>query len=291
MCKSHITVKKYAKLYLELVFYKVVIYILFSITGYSEFTIMGLIDCCVGFLRYVGTGFFCAYLLFYLYIPFLNILIHNISKKQHLLLILLSSYIYIALSTWRNASVTMNYISWFCVLYFISAFIRLYPIPVLENTRITGLSTVLLIVLATVSVILGATSENSKNAFYYVADSNKILAVLVALSAFLFFKNVQIRYSPLLNRIASSTFGVLCIHANSDAMRKWLWVDVLKNTQIYEMSAIVVVSHAVISVITVFCVCTVLDQLRICLLEKPFFKLWDVTALKLKSIKHDQSLT
>lgn len=45
---------------------------------------------------------------------------------------------------------------------------------------------------------------------------------LLAVFAFLMFKNIQIPYNKGINTVAASTFGVLLIHANSDAMRKWL---------------------------------------------------------------------
>ena len=90
---------------------------------------------------------------------------------------------------------------------------------------------------------------------------------MTALSSFLFFKNVKIRYNSFINTVAASTFGVLCIHANSDAMRKWLWHDVLNNGGMYGSQWLVV--HAFVSVAGVFVVCTVIDYLRIRCLEKP----------------------
>lgn len=285
MCTSKITVKKFAKLYLELAFYKMAVYAVFGLLGISPFSLKGFFLSAVSFMQYVGTGFFCAYLLFYLCIPFLNILINGMTQKMHLLLLALLGYIYIFCATWPSASVTMNYVSWFSVIYLIGAYLRLYPVPLLESTRITGLSTIVLLVLAIYSVISGATSGDSKQVYYYLSDSNKILAVLISVSAFLYFKNLKIGYSPFINRISASTFGVLCIHANSDAMRKWLWVDTLKNTQVYYHSGVVLVIHAILSVTAVFCICTVIDQLRILLLEKHLFSLWDRIEAKFLSKK------
>lgn len=66
-----------------------------------------------------------------------------------------------------------------------------------------------------------------------VADSNKPLAVLVGFTTFMFFKNIKMQYNPLINKLGAVTFGVLLIHANSDAMRQWLWRDVLDNAGHY----------------------------------------------------------
>ena len=106
-----------------------------------------------------------------------------------------------------------------------------------------------------------------------MADSNKFLAVVTAVSAFLFFKNLELGYRPIINRIAASTFGVLMIHANSDTMRRWLWQDFLDNVAAYYSSYYVL--HAVGSVLSVYAVCALIDMVRIRFLEKPFLKLYD----------------
>ena len=73
--------------------------------------------------------------------------------------------------------------------------------------------------------------------------------------------------------MGATTFGVLCIHANCDSMRQWLWQDVLKNSQWFGSAGLL--AHAVVSVIGVFVICSFIDWLRIQFLEKPFFRFWD----------------
>ena len=84
---------------------------------------------------------------------------------------------------------------------------------------------------------------------------------MTGVSTFLFFKNLKIGYSKVINTIAASTFGVLLIHANSDTMRRWLWVDVCKNVGAYETGNAVV--HAVLTVMIVYMLCTIIDIIRI----------------------------
>ena len=81
------------------------------------------------------------------------------------------------------------------------------------------------------------------------------------------------KYHPIINKVAASTFGVLMIHANSDTMRQWLWRDVLQNTSAFHSSFFVI--HAFCSVLAVYCICTVLDMVRITVLEKPLFRWYD----------------
>lgn len=103
--------------------------------------------------------------------------------------------------------------------------------------------------------------------YAFVSDSNTLLAVLTGLSAFLFFKNINIKQSKIINTIASSTFGVLLIHANSDTMRRWLWQTVLDVKGAFSLSTSLLILHAVLSVLGIFFICVVIDQIRIRTIE------------------------
>jgi hypothetical protein len=150
----------------------------------------------------------------------------------------------------------------------------LYPKKCFENTKLWGLLTVLCVAASSATVILSALYGKKTTNFYaYVSDSNKVLAVTTAVCAFMFFKNLKIKHNRFINTVAASTFGVLCIHASSNTMRRWLWRDTLNNVGNYKSALMPV--HAVGSVIGVFAVCTVIDIIRINLIEKPFFRLWD----------------
>lgn len=272
MCKSQITLKKFMKLFLQILFYRIVIGLAFLISSYEPLTLSGILNMLVP-IRTVSTGFTSAFLLFFLFIPFLNILVNNMSEKQHIILIGLVSFTYIFLGTVPLFSVTMNYVSWFMVLYIISSYIRIYPKKIFENTKIWGWASLICIIIASLSVIVCAYISKAigKSLWYYfVTDSNTLLAVLIGVSTFLFFKNTKIKYSPFINKVSATCFGVFLIHANSDAMRRWLWKDVLNNVGMYSSDFLIL--HAVSSVICVFVVCSIIDMIRIKLIETPIFK-------------------
>jgi hypothetical protein len=109
--------------------------------------------------------------------------------------------------------------------------------------------------------------------YWMLSDSNKLLATLNSVCLFTLFKNINLKYNPIINKIAASAFGVLMIHANSDSMRSWLWGDLLNNVKAYHSSYFVI--HAFLSVIGIYIVCTLIDMLRIKFLEKPFFNWYD----------------
>ena len=111
--------------------------------------------------------------------------------------------------------------------------------------------------------------------YYFVVDSNKVLALLVALCLFLWFKNMDMKYSKIINSFGAGTFGVLLIHANSNAMRQWLWKDFVDVIGHYALPFGQLVLFSIGVVLAVFIVCNLIDQLRIATLEKWFFNWYD----------------
>ncbi len=95
------------------------------------------------------------------------------------------------------------------------------------------------------------------------------MAVITAVCSFMYFKDLQIKQSKLINVVAASTFGVLLIHANSNTMRQWLWRDTLDNVGAYVSPYIIL--HALVSVVVIFILCILIDYLRIRWVEKPLF--------------------
>ena len=274
MCTSEITKKKFFKLLGERYFYAVTIWCLFFFTGYEAFSVKGFMKMVFPFFT-VADNFTGCFLLFYLLIPFLNKLIHALTEKEHLLLMAWCIGVYAFLPSFAKANVVFNYVTWFSVLYVIASYIRLYSKKWFSNVTVTGLIAGVSLLLSWVSIIVLAMFSRMVGkgiglCYFFVADSNKVFALMTGVSAFLFFKNLRIGYSRGINTIAAATFGVLCIHANSDTMRRWLWVDVCNNVGAYQGGNVII--HAVVSVAAIYTVCTIIDMVRIRLIEQPLIR-------------------
>lgn len=273
--------EKFLKLALEIEFYNIIIYLIFLLSGYAPFAIKELIKVAIP-IYWIGTGFTCSYLIFFLFIPFLNLLINAMNEKQHIKLICLCILSDTLLQTFLKAPAAFTYVGWFMALYMISSYIRIYPKEIFDSRKIWGIALIASLLLSWCSVIAGAWiySKFNKAAYYYfVSDSNKILALVTAVYAFMFFKNLNLGHVKIINKIAASAFGVLLIHANSDTMRQWLWKDTLNNVNAYHSNYLLF--HAFVSVIGVYIICTLIDILRIKFLEKPFLKWYDKSILKI----------
>ena len=139
MCKSSITLRKFAKLLGEIMFYKIGIGLIFLITGYEPLCLKSLVKTFLP-VSSVETNFVGCYILFFLFIPFLNILIRNMTEKQHILLLLLCGFTYVFFGTIKKMPVSMNYVSWFIVLYFMASYIRMYPKHIFPKQNCGGCS-------------------------------------------------------------------------------------------------------------------------------------------------------
>lgn len=271
MCKKTISLKKWIRLLLEVLFYNIVIYFLFVLTGYREFSFSEMI---YDFLpvKSVKTDFVSCYLIFYGFIPFINILINNMDRKLHLRLICLLGSVYVILGTLPKIAITMNYVSWFTFAYLFAAYFRIYKKELTKKRKLWlilfGVSYLLSITSVAVGIYVGRIVD-LRLTYYLLEDSNKILAVALSFSLFMLFLNISIKPSKIINGIAKTTFGVLLIHANSDTMRKFLWSDLLKCTDYYATEYFLI--HAVICVMGVYLVCVFIDLIRLKFIEKPLF--------------------
>lgn len=274
MCTSKITLIKFIRLMLWIYFYHIVLYIIFLLTGYETWSpvrLIQLISPVWGF----NVNFTSCFIGFWLTIPFWNILIHNMTKRQHEILLCLLLGMYTLLGSIPKFNVAMNYVTWFGIIYLISSYIRLYPHPILSYKKLWMTVTLTGIALAIGSMVVMSYLFGSRASSFFVSDSNKIFAVMVAVASFLWFKNMDIAHSKRINAIGASTFGVLLIHANSDAMRQWLWKDTVDCVGHYALPPLQLTIYILSAVLIIFIVCTAIDRLRYHLIEKPFLRWYD----------------
>lgn len=114
MCTSSITLRKFVKLVAQILFYNVLFYLLFTVTDYEPFSIKEAIKVLIP-VRSLTNDFTSCFLVFYLFIPFLNRMVQALTEREHLLLIALCLFAFTILPT-LGREVTLNYVVWFCVL-------------------------------------------------------------------------------------------------------------------------------------------------------------------------------
>ena len=270
MCCSNITLKKYIKLVSEVLFYNICISTIFLIAGLA--TVKDIVNALLLVRELNSSNYIACFLVFYFLIPFLNMLLKNLNNKMHKMLICILLFEYVVCGTIPKFSVELNYVSWFIVLYLVAAYIRLYPI----KNRKWGMLTLVLVLSAIVSVLVCVfigTEYNKQMAYIFVSDSNTFFAFAIGVSSFMVFKNLKIKPNKWINIIAGSTFGVLCIHANSWPMRNWLWGICINVKKLFNFGFVTLVLCSLVSLLSIFIACTLIDIIRINTVEKIYMNL------------------
>ena len=272
MCTSKLTVKRFGKMWLEAKFYVIVIFLVLFFAGYETVGFGSILNLLFGLVRNSNAGFTSSFFMFYLFIPFYNLLIEKMSRRQYHCLLGILIFYFTVVPTFFFTNSVFHEPLWYMVLYFVAAYIRLYPVSWLENNKICGSILIVTILTAYASVLVVdfvGVKFGFESVYYMVSDSNKLFALIVGVFSFLFFKNIKMGNSKIINRIAATTFGVLLIHANSDAMRTFLWKDLLHVKDMYFLPLGELILYSVVCMFGVFIVCSLIDMLRIRFLEKP----------------------
>lgn len=275
MCQSIFTWKKFLKLVCEIEFYKIIIYVIFLFSGKENISIERLFLILSPIID-LRADFTSGFLVMFLLIPFMNILIRNLSRLQHLTLIGLSLLFFTIWDQFPGVVIPMGYPIWFCVIYTIGAYLRLYPLQngflrlMLDSKYSAGLMLLLSVGSVLAMLLLHQIGLTTWWPHKWVVDCNAPLAVLTSIAFFNFFRRLNIKPNKWINMISASTFGVFLIHTSSDAMRSFLWGDVCKCTEWYYSPWLSL--YAIIVVCGVYITCTFIDQLRIRCIEKPFFE-------------------
>ena len=289
MCRSNFSWRKLLKLYLQVIFYGLTVYGIFCLTGHETFhplkAALKLFP-----VRSISSGFVSCFLLFYLFIPFINIFLAHIDRRNHAILMTLLIFVYSVLPSIPGINMTFNYVEWFICLYIIASYLRFYGTELNISHRQWGIAAIMSILLGSASVIAMnyfRTHDiiHSFTVYFFVADSNKLIALMIAVTSFMWFKELKIKYIPLVNIMGASTFGVLLIHANSDTMRQWLWKETVDCPGHFSTDVLLTLGYAAASVIVIFAVCSAIEWLRATFIEPSVLKITERAILKAKESK------
>lgn len=231
-----------ASLLFQVLFYSLPIPVLFLWTGVISRGALDVYDW-IGFLFPFGTEhywFATAYLVMYLFAPFLSAGIEKMKKRdlQILMALLLTFFMLektilpIYLATDRHG----YDFGWFLCLFVVAGYIRLYGISWLEKqSHSVGayvLSSLLIWMLALCSNTLGSEIETFVHYANMLYTYNHVLCLAGSISLFYVFKNMRIkegRFAEAVRKLAPYTFGVYLLHEHILVRYEWMkWLGVEK---------------------------------------------------------------
>ena len=153
MCKQEFKWKKLLKLYFEVKFYTIIIYLIFLLTGYEVFNLKECYKTIFNIAYDFGKGFTASFLAFYSLIPFINKCIKALEQKSLRNLIITLLVIFTGFSSFL-LNTTFEYISWYIALYMIASYIRLYPCKYYDSKKITFWASFISLSLSALSISL-----------------------------------------------------------------------------------------------------------------------------------------
>ena len=176
--------------------------------------------------------FATAYAIVYLLSPYFNRLIEALDGKsfRNLMATLLIAYCVIPtlFGIFRNTTENWLYFNrmiWLFIAYFVGAYIRRYSSPLLKSMKCALIPALATFALMTLSIPVihafnGIFHKSREVAYFWFPNTAPM--VLLSVSLFCVFLQLDIAYTPWINCIASTTFGIYLFHDNN-ALRSWTW--------------------------------------------------------------------
>ncbi|WP_195515209.1 acyltransferase [Paraclostridium bifermentans] len=245
-----VSLSKIVNLALLAYFYGVILYLFSVIIGKSNFGYGELIRS-FNISLSGGYWFIQSYIILYLLSPYINIMLNNINKKNHEILIIISLLFFsIWPSFFDNAPKNdSGYgIITFIILYIIGNYIRRY-----FNSNKNFIHFFSVYVLCSIITTI-APKLNLKG--YW--DYNFIFNIIGAISLFMAFIKLDIK-AKWINKISTFVFAVYIIHVNP-YISKFLYIDILKCNLFYNSKYFIF--HMILSILFIFILCLLIEVMR-----------------------------
>ncbi len=268
---SGFKLKKAVKLWVQVTFYSLAIAAVFYVAGW-ESGIKPIIRAALP-ICYSVYWFATSYFVMYILSNYINKLIYAITREQLKRLIFLLTVILSILPTFFASYMASSNLSWFLFLYLIAAYIRLYKPRIFDSKFCLPIGIgmyVLCLISCLIFDMIGKYIPLFDHYSTYFAGMEKVTMLLTAVFLFVGFKNLNIKFSKVINVIAASTFGVYLIHDNS-YVRTFLWINLFKNAHHYEHPFFVL--QAIGAIVSVYIVCTMIDIIYRYVIEEKIWKI------------------
>lgn len=263
---KNIRFKKIFKLWLQVLFYSIIMMLICKILNLRDISNYSMIKTFIP-ISYGNYWFASAYFMLYLAIPIINEIAKKINKKTYeKLLIILTFFFSIAYTYLYKSYYTVNIqglsaFSWLVYLYLVSGYIKLYGIKFLENKKIV-LSSIISIAVIYIGLLLFVNLKVDSDKIWYFMNMNSFFVLSLAILIFSLFKNIKIKSNKVINYLGGLTFAAYLIHENDLINRSfWAWIYNLlsKITRIDYITTILVV---IISIPLIFISAMIFEFVR-----------------------------
>lgn len=290
MLNHNFKIEKVLKLWFEILFYSIVIYVLMCLIGKETFTIVGLVSSFMPISR-EKWWFASAYIILYILSPYINVLIKNMSKKVYKKLLIICFVMWVIFPTFLFTSLGSNNVIWFIYLYLLAGYIKQYEDGNFidfgfSKWFIISIAIYIFTFLSALLIdIIGLHNYNIAKCATHFYGKNQLPILMISVCLFMAFKKLIIRNNKFINKIALTTFGVYLIHDNP-VMRGFIWDNLFK-TYLYSNSRYLII-YSIAVALAIYMVCSIIDFIRINSAERIVAKIIDIIIIRGK--KYEKSI-
>lgn len=254
------------KIWLQTIFYLLIIYLFLSTTGIIPFKYIHLAKTIIP-VTTIQYWFITCYIPLMLISPFLSKMIISNSKKSNTKLLLILSFFTLTFLTINNTVFPLgrintggNNLIWFIYLYIVGGYIREYE-PFIHKTKLLSYLFAILLLLFSIKKTIDHLTTGVDTFF---SIHNNGITFIFSILSFLIIKNMRLNTNNTINKvlikIAPYTFGVYLIHENI-YIREILWY---KNLFQFErhFDTYYFVPYLLAISILIFVICVCIDKMR-----------------------------
>lgn len=254
--------------------YSFLCYIAFIMYKHDQLSIKELVEALTP-LTHNTYWFFTAYVLVYIFHPFLNRLLIHLGQRE------LGTLIFTMIITWGiipslfNLRFASSEFLQFVIFYFIGAYIRLYYVNgrfvftnfsyEVDTTRLFKILLGCLFIWVCVAIITSLTPPYISIRVFRLYNMGSPLTILLSITIFLLFLNTRIKAIKIINTIAGCMGGVYLFHENP-YVRSILYEDIFQLERYKESDYIYIVTLG-------FIVLTLITGVVIELVRKQIFSM------------------
>ena len=275
---------KALKLWGQIFFYSIIMFVISLVITKGDFHITNLIRALLP-VTFSEWWFASAYFVLYLIHPFINKFLSSLDKRQYQIYLVSIIIIWSIIPMLTNSSFQSNALIEFIMYYSIAGYIRLFGIGNNFSSKkwlVIWLFASLILFISSLSImIVGLKISSISNHAVHFYHRNSLFVIVQSVAFFMLFLNTKIKYSSVINKIASATFGIYLIH-DSNLLRPIIWKDIFKNA-LYQNTAMII-PYSIMVTILVFIFCAIIDILRQSTIEKPFLKFANKVSIKIEEL-------
>lgn len=177
--------------------------------------------------------FITIYIVVYLFHPYINVCLNNLSEHQYKKMMILQFILWIIVPEFFQFDVGAgtSMIPYGLMMYSIGAYFRLYPVTIYHRKFLLSMfiTTVILRIclyyLSDKEILLPRISQILERQLGAVQS---ITLLVLSVLFFVFFLSINIRPARILPELSKTSLGVYLLH-NNEFLKNFIWIDLFNN--------------------------------------------------------------